>query len=124
MRLAALLFCISTVGLANSWSGFLVDSRCWESRQNNVSQDTSTASRDMDGDVRYCSPRAHTTKFAVIQHDWTPLKLDSDGNTEAAELVQHGKVGCVTYVYVTGTVNHHTIRVHSISAPPVTRARR
>lgn len=124
MRLAALLFCISVVGLANSWSGFLVDSRCWESIQNNVSSDTTTVSRDMDGAVRYCSPRAHTARFTIVLNDWTGLTLDTDGSMEAAELVQHGRVGCVTYVHVTGTVSQRTMRVNSISAPPVMRGRR
>jgi len=56
MRLAALLFCLSAAGFAGTWSGYLVDSKCWTSRQENVSLDTSTVSRDMRMDLYYCLP--------------------------------------------------------------------
>jgi hypothetical protein len=89
MRLATLLFCISTVGLAANWSGYLVDSGCYASRQTNVSGDTTTVDRDMNMDIRYCSPTAETKKFAVVLTNWRGLKLDSAGNVRASQLVRH-----------------------------------
>lgn len=42
MQLAALACLSSTLGLAESWSGVLVDSRCWESEEGNVTRKDSS----------------------------------------------------------------------------------
>lgn len=116
MKLAALLFLISIAGFAENWSGFLVDGRCWNSRQTNVSQDTTTVSRDMDMDLRYCSPTVHTKHFSVILYDWRGLRLDPKGNTRAAQIVERGNTHRVPYVSVNGKLNRKTIQVTSMSA--------
>lgn len=123
MQPLLLLFLISTAGLAQNWSGFLVDSRCWASFENNASGDSTTVNRDMDMGVRYCSPTAHTRRFAVVLYDWSRIKLDPDGNLRAAQIVEHGNTRALIYVSVRGVPNKKTIKVISISPLQVTAKR-
>jgi len=116
MRFATLLFCASTIGFAGNWSGYLVDSGCYASRQNNVSGDTTSVDRDMNMDLRYCSPTAETKKFAVVLTNWQRLKLDSAGNVKASQLVRHARKRSVFDVTVSGVLNKKAIKVGSISA--------
>jgi hypothetical protein len=118
MRFALLLLGVSAVGFAGNWSGYLVDSSCYAARQSNYSADASTTDRDMNMDIRYCSPTADTKKFAVVLHDWRRMKLDPAGNVRAAQLVRrHGGRRSIIAVNVGGVLrNKKTISVGSISA--------
>jgi len=115
MRLASLLFCVSTVGFAGTWSGYLVDSRCWMSEQTNVSPDATTVNRDMNTPVSYCSANARTKKFAVVLDDWNALKFDSVGNELASGVAHRAQKGYVLEATVSGVRNKKTINVTSIS---------
>ncbi|MDR3699322.1 MAG: hypothetical protein P4L56_06780 [Candidatus Sulfopaludibacter sp.] len=116
-RLACLLFLASAPALADSWPGVLVDSKCYASEERNVNpaDPTSTADRDMNLEVRYCSPSAKTKAFAVVRQDWSSLTFDAAGDAKAAELVR--KVGRKPYfsVVVTGERTKDTINVTSIT---------
>jgi hypothetical protein len=89
MRLLSLLIGLSTVGFAGTWSGYLVDSRCYESQQNNVSADTTTVSRDMNVGLQQCRANLKTKRFTIVLNDWSVLKLDTAGNERAAAIVRH-----------------------------------
>jgi hypothetical protein len=117
MRLAALLCLSSVFSFAGSWSGTLVDSKCYDSEELNVNPtDTSTSvDRDKNLEIRYCSPSAKTKSFTVVQHDGLSFKLDSAGNTKAAELVRKTGGKSLFTVAVTGELNRNTIKVDSIS---------
>jgi hypothetical protein len=119
MRVATLLLCASALGFAGSWSGFLVDSRCYASRQNNVSRNTTTVTRDMDMDIRFCSPGAKTREFAVVLNDWQSLKFDPAGNERASELVQRAPKRSVFRIAVSGVLNKKTLKVGSISVASI-----
>src|SRR5580698_2732795 len=90
MWVAALLCMAPVVGIAGSWSGTLVDSKCYASEERNVNPTDTLTHVDRDGnrEIRYCSPRAKTKSFAVVQADGTIYTLDSAGNAKAAELVR------------------------------------
>lgn len=121
MRLAALLFGLSAAGWAGTWSGYLVDSGCWTSRQQNVSLDTSAVDRDMRMDLYYCLPTRKTHSFAVVQGDWSALKLDSAGNEGAADLVRSAGKRPLIDVTVTGVLDRRTIQSASIPAASIRR---
>jgi len=121
MRLAALLFCLSAAGFAGTWSGYLVDSKCWTSRQENVSLDTSTVSRDMRMDLYYCLPGYKTKSFAVVLDDWTALKLDPAGNERAVDLVRRAGKRSLIDVTVTGILDRKTIHSAFIPAASIRR---
>jgi hypothetical protein len=115
MRLISLLFLTSTMALAGSWSGLLVDASCYTSEQQNANRYLGTADRDMNFVIRQCSPNDKTKNFAVVLKDWDSLSLDANGNAEAAKLVQNANKRVVTGVTVTGELQKHTIQVASVS---------
>lgn len=127
MRVAILMVLMTAPGFATTWSGFLVDSRCWNSRQTNVTAETTTVGRSMNAEVRDCSPTDDTKRFSVVQRDWRRFRLDSDGNVRAAQIVRKNQKRRVVYdVNVNGVLGERrTIKVSSISArairPPATR---
>jgi len=119
LRLAA-LFCLApALGIAESWSGALVDSRCYDSVTRNVNPtDTmSSVDRDKDWDVRYCTPKAKTRTFTVVPLNGMPsFQLDSSGNTKAAALVWKTGKKPFFAVVVTGQMSKRTVKVDSIAA--------
>jgi hypothetical protein len=117
MQLAAVLAFFSTVGFAETWSGELVDSKCYAAEQRNVNPtDTETwVDSDKVYDIRYCSPRSKTRAFAVVDRDGRSFNLDLAGNSRAAELVPNDGKKHVTPVTVTGAMNGKAIQVDSIS---------
>ena len=116
-RFAVLLFLVSASAMAGNWQGVLVDSKCYASEERNVNPaDTAMADRDMNGEVRYCSPSAKTKAFAVVQPDWSSLKFDTAGDAKAAELVRKAGRKPFFRVVVTGERTKDTINVKSISA--------
>jgi hypothetical protein len=95
----------------------LVDSKCYDSEERNVNPtDTMTAvDRDKNLEIRYCSPKEKTKSFALVQSDGLNFKLDSAGNTKAAELVRTTGKRPHFAVAVTGEMGRNTIHVDSIS---------
>jgi hypothetical protein len=117
IRLASCLYLSSMLSLAGSWTGSLVDSRCYENEESNVNPtDTLTSvDRDRDREIRYCAPRAKTKSFTIVQRDGSSLKLDPGENSKALELVQKAGKRRFFNVTVTGELNGKTIKVDSIS---------
>lgn len=117
LRTAALLCLSSTLGFAASWSGFLVDARCFGNRERNVNPtDTLTAvDRDQNSELRYCAPSVKTTSFALVQQDGSSFTLDSAGDSKAIELVRTTRKKSLFIVVVTGEAKKNTITVNSIA---------
>jgi len=119
MRFAILLMFSAGMSFAGTWSGALVDAKCWGFRERNVNPlDTLTfVDRDRNLEISFCTPKKKTTVFSIIPPDGVSLQLDAAGNTKAAELVRTtaSKRGLIE-VTVTGEVDKHTIAVTSISA--------
>lgn len=117
MRILA-LFCLSSaLSFAASWSGALVDSKCYDAEERNVNPwDTTTSvDRDKDMEIRHCSPSPKTKSFAIVDFDGLSYKLDSAGNAKAADIVRGiGKKSHVA-VAIDGELDKHTIKVASIS---------
>jgi hypothetical protein len=116
-RLAALLCFLSALSSAASWSGTLVDSKCYDARERNVNPtDTLTSvDRDTNAEIRYCSPSAKTKSFAVVQSSGLSFRLDPAGNAQAAELVRKTGRNSRFAVAVNGEMNKNTVTVDSIS---------
>jgi hypothetical protein len=117
VRIAVVFLLASMLGFAETWSGFLVDSKCYAAQERNVNPKDSQphVDRDMAMQIQYCSPRAKTKSFAVVQDDWSSLKLDPEGNTKAAELVRQTRKRDFLRVVVSGQLNRRTVTVNSIS---------
>ena len=99
---------------AGTWSGTLVDARCYESAKNNHNVYDSTVVRDVRLDVKLCAPKAKTRSFAIVQLDGEDIAFDSAGNAQAAQLIRHGAAESPILVVVNGEVNKKTIAVASI----------
>jgi hypothetical protein len=117
IRIIALLCLASALGFANTWSGVLVDSKCYTSEERNVNPTDTQPWADRDGnlEIRYCHPKARTKSFAIVQTSGESLKLDSSGAAKAAELVRSASKKSNLLVVVTGERNQDTITVDSIS---------
>ena len=114
LRLAFLVSLAPVASFAGSWSGVLVDSDCYARAQSNTKQGTHPGSMG-DQSVRRCAPTVKSTSFAVVQQDGTSLKLDSNGNQKAQELI-HKEGNLSQYkVSVTGDTTRDTVTVATIS---------
>lgn len=116
-RLAGLVYLSSLLSFAGTWSGTLVDSKCFYSEERNVNPtDTMTfVDRDMNQEIRFCSPSTRTRSFVVVQHDGLSFRLDSAGDAKAAELVRNTGKKSRFFVVITGESGKDTIRVDSIA---------
>jgi hypothetical protein len=114
LQIPVLLCLVSTLGLAESWSGILVDSKCYDSAVRNVNPWDPYGDQAMN--VRLCRPTLRTKSFAIVQQDWVRLKLDSSANEQAVDLVQKTNKKSYLGVLVTGEKDKDTIKVETISA--------
>jgi hypothetical protein len=117
MHLVTSLCLFSGFSSAETLSGALVDSKCYDSEERNVNPtDTLTyVDRDRNLEIRLCRPRGKTKSFAVVTQDGLSFKLDSAGNAKAAELVRKTGKKSGYEVAVIGGMSKHTIQVESIS---------
>jgi hypothetical protein len=106
MRLLSLLIVLAPLGIAGTWSGYLVDSRCYASEQSNVSADAASGSRDMRLGLRQCSATSETKRFAIVQNDWSVLKLDTAGNQSVAAVARHNTKRSTLYCVTVAGVRH------------------
>jgi hypothetical protein len=117
LRFAALLALFTAAGFAETWSGPLVDSKCYGAVLRNVNPtDTETyVDRDGNSDIRYCSPSHKTKLFAIVTPEGERLKLDPAGNAKAAELLRNVNKKHLLRVTVTGQMVEKTIQADSIA---------
>lgn len=115
VRLANLFLLISAPAFAESWSGILVDSNCYISEERNVNKNTSSIEHDVNLEVRLCAPNSGTKEFGIVLVDPDFLRLDSDGNARAAELLHNAGKRSMLRVTVTGGRAKDTIKASSIS---------
>lgn len=116
MRLL-LIFCLAAEqSFAGTWVGRLVDTNCYENVKRNVNpRDTLTyVDRDGNFEIRYCSPKAKTKSFTLVEPDSQYFRLDPAGNAQAADLLQKTGQRNGLYVTVTGELTKNTIQVQSI----------
>jgi hypothetical protein len=114
----ALLFGLSaTSAFAETWSGMLVNAKCYAAEQRNVNPlDTETAvDTDKGAEIRYCAPKLKTKFFAVVERDGGALRFDPAGDAKAAAFVQSAGKQRMYAVAVTGQLSGKRIQVESIS---------
>lgn len=123
IRLAALLFGASSFGFAGSWSGsgYLVDSNCFATAESNRNVNPTSVDRDMNAEIRECSPNSRTKNFAVVLPDWLSVRFDAAGNAKAGELVRQSTKRTEVQVAVTGDRYKGTVKVGSLSVSRASR---
>ena len=102
---------------AESWTGDLVDSRCYASEENNVNpfDPPSNVNHDRGYEIRVCRPNARTRSFAIVDPDGRTFQLDPSGNGRVADLVRQADKKSRLLVTVTGEKRKKTVSVDSIS---------
>jgi len=116
-RLAALYCLASVLSFAGSWSGWLVDSKCYAALERNKSPtDTlNYVDRDKNHEIRYCEPNAKTKSFAMVEQNGLSFNLDAGGNAKAAEMVRSAGKKSIAEVTVAGEMTRDTVKVDFIS---------
>lgn len=107
----------STPALAGSWTGVLVDGKCYANEESNVNPDDIgvDAARDRNLEVRYCRPTPHTKSFTLVQPDGQSFVLDAAGNQKAAGIAARAPKKSHLVVTVNGEANRGTIAVTAVS---------
>lgn len=117
----ALLFSLSVLScFSETWSGMLVNAKCYAAEQRNVNPlDTETAvDTDKGFEIRYCTPKPKTKSFAIVRPDGRALRFDSAGDAKAAAYVQSAGKQRLYEVTVTGEMSGKRIQVASITPVP------
>ena len=116
-RLCFLLCLYPVLGLAENWTGVLVDSKCWTNEERNVNPRDTTifVDRDRNLEIRFCAPNAKTRSFVIVPPDGVGFQLDAPGNAMAAEVVRNAGNRPSYRVAITGGLVKSTLRVDSIS---------
>jgi hypothetical protein len=115
IKLISLLCLASGLGFAETWSGNLVDARCYQALAGNHNVSESPVDQDVSMEVRYCAPKASTKVFAIVRSDDVGVPLNAAGNAQAAELVRQARPKTPLYVVVSGEMQNRTMAVNSIS---------
>jgi hypothetical protein len=111
-----LLLLTLTPAFAGTWTGVLVDSKCYASERRNVNPwDTIPGDRDMAGEVHYCAPKDKTVSFGLVTPDWHFYKLDANGNVKAAEITNRLGRKRIIPVAVSGQRYKSLVTVSSMS---------
>jgi|SRR5215472_8607532 len=114
LQLASLSCFAATLGLAGDVKGWLVDSRCFTSLENN----RNAPEDQSDGNlfVRYCSPRTKTRSFAIVESETgSGVNFDSAGNEKAISLHLNASNKFAYFGKVTGVRSGKTVNVQAIS---------
>ena len=121
MKKAMILFSItSTLCLAETWTGKLVDATCADqSRSSSPSANSGQSTTGQNAkDMSACAPKESTTSFALQTSDGRVIKLDSAGNTKAADTFKANSKANRgdMQVTVTGTMTGDMVQVDNINA--------
>ena len=113
-KVMILLSITSTLCLAESWTGKLVDATCAE-RGKNTSP--SAASGQSPKDMRACTPKESTTSFAIRTLDGRIIKMDSTGNKLATDTFKANSKASKgeMVITITGTMTGDTVQVDSVN---------
>ena len=105
-KVMILLSITSTLCLAETWTGKLVDATCAEHGKN-TSPSAASA----------CTPRESTTSFAIRTPDGQVIKLDSTGNKLAADTFKANSKSNKgeMVITITGTITGDTVQVDSVN---------
>jgi hypothetical protein len=101
-RFSVLLCLTAILGLAETFTGKLIDANCKASGDK-------TAQKSLASN---CAPTKTTTAYAVLTMEGKIYRLDSSGNAKAAAMMQSEP--WKTSITVNGSLNGQTVKVESI----------
>jgi len=104
MQIALILCATSTLGLAETWTGKLIDANCKTQASTPANPETGAASS--------CTPTASTKDFAIQTADGKVYKLDKSGNSKAAAAMKNNPSN--SEITVNGTLEGQMVKVNSL----------
>lgn len=104
ISIGVILFATAAMGLAESWTGKLIDANCEAQATSQANPGATPAAS--------CTPTAATKDFAVQTADGKVYKLDKAGNSKAAAAMKNDPTK--TDVMVSGSLNGQMLKVDSI----------
>ena len=113
-----ILLCLLCVPVfADTWTGYLVDAKCYASLERNRSPfDTNIdTDRDRGSEVYFCRPTPKTKTFTIVDYDGQSVDLDASGNAKAADLVRQAPAKSVIAVTIAGQKHGKIVSVDSIT---------
>jgi hypothetical protein len=109
-KAVSVLFLGSVLCLAEIWSGKVVDAACKDQAGAPAAQSAQPGGQAANA----CEPTAATVSFGIELSDGKVLKLDSTGNTKAAEAMKNNTGKSSLQATVTGSLDGQTVKVDSI----------
>jgi hypothetical protein len=102
----------SLLCLAESWSGKVVDAACKD--QAAAAPAPAPEAQPSSPVANACEPTASTVAFGIELPDGKVLKLDSAGNTKAAEAMKNNAGKSALQATVIGSMDGQTVKVETI----------
>jgi len=106
------------LGLAESWSGKVVDAACKDQAAAAPAPAPAPApaesAQPSSPVANACEPTASTVAFGIQLPDGKVLKLDSAGNTKVAEAMKNNAGKSTLQATVTGSTDGQTVKVETI----------
>jgi hypothetical protein len=121
IRVAGLLFLFSTLGSAATWSGALVDAKCYAWFRGNTRTTLKFVDRNTAWMISYCAPTLKTGCFELVPEDGSTFPLDSYGNAQAWALVRKFRKRRILVVEVTGVKQGKDVVVSGVKLMRVVR---
>ncbi len=118
LQLAAFIcLALATSARAGTWRGYLVDARCYQDEEENVSPRYSlgSAGRDMVELIELCAPKERTKSFGLVRQNWKLITLDSDSGAKASEFIRKTGKRQNYFVEVTGQLKKKVLNVDNIA---------
>jgi hypothetical protein len=103
MKVAIIALATAALGLADSWTGKLIDATC--------KPDSSTPSKDSSSTS--CAATTSTKVFAIQTADGKVFRLDDAGNAKAAAALKNDPTK--TSVTVSGSLDGQMVKVESVN---------
>jgi hypothetical protein len=104
----------SLLCLAETWSGKVVDAACKDQAAAAPAPAPAPEAQPSSPVANACDPTASTVAFGIQLPDGKVLKLDSTGNTKAAEAMKNNSGKSALQATVTGSMDGQTVKVETI----------
>ena len=114
LRFVGCMLLASAAMPAETRTGFLVDSQCYTSQEQNARQVDIDTNHDRDFEIRQCAPAAKSRSFAIVTRDGISYKLDPAANSRVVALLQSSSAKRPIEVTVEGSKSGNVLTVDSI----------
>lgn len=117
VQLVVFLGVLTSSSFARTWSGHLVDAKCYTTEEQNLNPTTTleNVNRDKVDEIRACPPKPTSKSFTIVDFDGQSVNLDPATNAKVSEFLRNTGKQQFYQVTVTGEMNGKAIRVDSIS---------